>query len=313
MLPSSNLKKCMERIAMKIKPVEATSTPKYPDKYNGEIRQVLMSTQPNRWLGTPLATGVLSAALALSLSGCSLGYATDGVPMPSPPAPVEIPSDIDNNFILGAPMPAQILPYDALVPLFEYGEGTGAIGCVSIAAPVFMSEEEAFAVLAAAFSEAGLLLSQDTGTLQNINLPVTNMYEVGGEESSYKTTQGELTPDGLLEYDLPVIFISTKDVESWHKEAGMISSVSTYKVKKTAQILAENNPHLVVFYDPIAGLDYDKLLTLARENGESDEAYYLRRSAVEQEEANAARAESERLLRLQAEAFIAWLADGGPR
>lgn len=296
---------------MKIKPIESTSTPKYPDKYNEEIRQVLMSTQPNRWLGTPLAAGVLSAAVALSLSGCTLGYTTDGAPMPSPPAPVEIPSDIDNNFILGAPMPAQILPYDSLIPLFEYGEGTGAIGCVSIAAPVFMSEEEAFAVLSATFSEAGLILSQKAVTLKNINLPVTNMYELGGEEGPYETKQGDLTPDGLLEYDLPVIFISTKDVESWHKDTGMISTVSTYKVKKTAQTLAENNPHLVVFYDPIAGLDYSKLLTLERKDGESDESYYLRRSAAEQEEANVARTESERLLRLQAETFIAWLADGG--
>lgn len=298
---------------MKIKPVEVAEAPKYPDKYNEEVRRVLLSVKPNRWRGTSLAAIGLSAAVVLSLSGCSLGYTTDGVPVQSPTAPVVMPGGIDQYVTMGETVPFSTMPYGSMIPLFEYGEGTGAIGCVSIAAPVFMSEEEAFAILSAAFAEAGLTLSKEAETRENTNLPVTNIYEIGEEESRYETVQKDIVPDGILAYDLPLLFVSTKDVENWHKDTGMASSVSSYNVKKAAQTLAENNPNLVVFYDPIARLDYDKLWALEREDGESDEAYYARRSAVEQEEANAVRAESERLLRLQAEAFVKWFQDGGTR
>lgn len=278
------------------------AAPKYPDKYKEEVRRALLSARPNRWRGASLAAVGLSAVVVLSMSGCSLVHSSS-------------PTEPFDQYVVagGSTAPFSTLPYDSMIPLFEYGEGTGAIGCVSIAAPVFMSEEEAFAILSTVFAEDGLTLGQGTEILDNINLPVTSIYESENEESLYKTEQEDLIPDGLLRHTLPVIFVSTKDVEDWNEDTGMESSVSSYNVKKAAQTLAENNPYLVVFYDPIASLDYDKLLTLEREDGESDEAYYTRRSAVEQEEADAARAESERLLRLQAEAFITWLEDGGYR
>lgn len=298
---------------MKLKPVEIATAPKYPDKYNKEVRRALQSAKPYRWRGTSLAAVGLSTLVVLSLSGCTLGYTTDGLPIQSPTASVVIPGDMNQYVTLGTPVPSLTVPYGSMIPLFEYGEGTGAIGCVSIAAPVFMSEEEAFAILSAAFAEAGLTLSQEAKTLEGANLPITNIYESEDEERHYATAQEDIVPDGLLGDDLPVIFVSTADVASWHKDTGMMSSVSSYDVKKAAQTLAEANPNLVVFYDPIAQVDYEKLWALEREDGESDEAYYARRSAVEQEESNIARTESERLLRSQAEAFIAWLEDGGHR
>ena len=56
---------------MTIQPVESTPRPEYPDKH--------------RWLAAPLVAGMLSAAVALGLSGCeSTEYITDGEPAAAP-------------------------------------------------------------------------------------------------------------------------------------------------------------------------------------------------------------------------------------
>ena len=278
---------------MKIKPVKVISTPKYPDKYSEETHRVLMSAKPNRWLGTPLAAGMLAATVALSVSGCVADYYTDGVmPIPEGTAsPITTPStpatpDIFEYVTMGEPVQLQTWLSASLVPLFEYGEGTGIIGCVSVTAPGFFSEEEAFAVISAAFAEAGLTLNQGFEELENVNLPVTDMFD-DGKSKRYATAPGSLMPDGFLdEQGLAVAFVSDADFDNWYKDTEKMETVSSYNIKKAAQTLAENNPGLVVFYDPVVNIDYDK---------PSDEAW------------QEAYAEAVRLLHQQAEAFIKWL------
>jgi hypothetical protein len=324
---------------MKIRPVTKATAPKYPDKYNEEIRRVLMASKPARWLGTPLAAGMLAATVALGLSGCvtqadfartgrNAGAQGSAEYPDAEPSSEESPDILDyvTMGIVAEPTPAwtdgvseffdSIIKRDvtssltAVIPLFEYGEGTGAIGCVSITAPVFLSEEEAFAIIYAAFAEAGLELSKGGETLKGVSLPLTNMFDWDSTDDRYKTKRGEMAPDGMLgEYDLPVVFVSTGDVEDWHENTGVGASVSEYMIKKTALTLVENNPCLAVFYDPVAGsVNYDKMWELEKEDGESDEDFYARWDAMAQEAASDARAESERLLRMQVDAFIDWLA-----
>ena len=324
---------------MKIRPVTKATAPKYPDKYNEEIRRVLMASKPARWLGTPLAAGMLAATVALGLSGCVtqadfartgrnagaqgsaeypdaepssekspdiLDYVTMGIVAEPTPAW----TDGVSEFFDGIKKGGVTCSVAAAIPLFEYGEGTGAIGCVSITAPVFLSEEEAFAIIYAAFAEAGMELSKGGETLTDVKLPVTNMFDWESTDDQYKTKKGKMIPDGMLyDYELPVAFISTGDVEDWHEDTGMWASVSEYNVKKTALTLNENNPCLAVFYDPVAGsVNYDKMWELEKGDEESDEEFYARWDAMAQEAALDARAESERLLRMQVDAFIDWLA-----
>ena len=294
---------------MKITPVKDAETPKYPDKYNEEIRRIVASAKPYRWVGTPLI-GALSVAVALGLSGCAPEeYAIQGISTPVPTKYEE------NHVLLGDIQPVYIPPLleSIFIPLFEYGEGTGGIGCVAIVAPVFLSEEEAFAILSAAFADADISLERENISLENINLPVTN---IDGEKVDPRATRiGDLTPTGrLYEFNLPVTFVSTREVSNWHQEIGdgPWVSFSSFDVKGAARTLAENNPGILVFYDPIAGvINYDELWELEREDGESDEDYNARWYEKERELVQAARAESEELLRRQVEAFLQWLADGG--
>jgi len=299
---------------MHIKPVKHLPAPGYPDKYSEESRQALAAAIPRRWIAAPLAAG-LAATVALGLSGCERATLGEPAQTPIEPETVEyltmgevatvlIPESYTaetTEYLTMGTMPAPTVPRtnpvpaNVVVPLFEYGSGTGSIGCVSIAAPVFLSEEEAFAILSAAFAEAGLTLGRGAQPIKKANLPVTNIYFSFGEDpDKMKTKRGTLEPDGLVA-GLRVEFVSTQDIEVWHADTGMMSSVSVYPLKQTAKILAENNPGLVVFYDPVTYWD------IAKMGGSTGEFRYL---PTEKE----ARAESEQLLRQQAEAFLRWMA-----
>ena len=302
---------------MKIKPVLNTSTPKYPDKYNEEIRRILTAAKPHRWLGTSLISA-LSVSIALGLSGCNGdgnnrndGQVSNGTAVQSP----LITNGPGNYVLMGDPVPVYTPnPLENIfIPLFEFGPGTGGIGCEAIVAPVFMSEEEAVAVLSAAFADAGIILGKSNDTLHGINLPVTNIDGVPVDPDAI--TQGVLVPAGKLEvFNFPVVFISIRDIKNWHQDIDdqPRASWTSYNVINAARTLAENNSGIVVFYDPIAGfVDYNEIQHIDREDGESDNDFNARWLLNMQEHEQAARDESTMMLRQQVEAFIAWLVDGG--
>ena len=303
---------------MTIKPVDSVPVPGYPDKYAKETQRMLTTARPRRWTGAPLAVGILAAAVALGISGCGEKPDTTGGAGQTQ-APFSTPVMTDGflgnpeEITLGGPFS---IPFDSFIPLFEYGEGTGSIGCVSTAAPVFMSEEEAYAILSAAFAEAGLEISWTPSTLEEATIPVTNLFPMTGD-ASVTTKFGDLNADGLLEtssgltISLPIEFVSSKDFDNWHKNTGIWVSVSDYNLLEAARALAENNPGLIVFYDPVAEHNIRRRLSLMQEDVEGDEVYRDRSEPVYEEEAKAAYTRSELLLREQANALIKWLRGEG--
>ena len=122
---------------MKIKPVTTTTTPKYPDKYDKNIKNILIKNKPNRWVGTPLV-GLLSAAVTFSLSGCAGEELIPQGPE-TPGTAITTPAVRPTEYILmgDVPGPYQEIFQGTHIPLFEFGEGTGGIGCMAITAPVF--------------------------------------------------------------------------------------------------------------------------------------------------------------------------------
>jgi len=297
---------------MKIKPVIATTIPKYPDKYDKDIKKILISSKPKRWIGTPLV-GLLSAAVTFSLSGCA-GKDLPPQGAENPETVILTPAVTPTLHILmgDVPSPYQEIFQGTYIPFFEFGDGTGGIGCMAITAPVFMTEEEAFEVIAAAFAESGLYLYQPAGQRPDVNFPITN---INGEEvDPNKTVQGNLRNDEMMKlgtHDLTVMFVSKDDVIRWQEnpDAPPTISFSNFDIKQAAMTLAENNTAMVVFYDPVAGMvNYlDATRDIEREDGENDEAFFARLDAVREEEQRKALAESEHMLRKQVEAFITWL------
>ena len=220
----------------------------------------------------------------------------------TPGLPTQIPVTLGQNIALPK----------GVIPLFEYGEGIGSFGCVSTAAPYFMPEDEAFAILQAAFSEAGVALEQGASTIKRATLPVTDSFDNSWEEKSLKTTKGALTPDGLAN-GIPVEFVSQADLSDWEKKQddGMWISASTFGTKNAARTLAENNPGLLVFYDPVAHADYERLWDMEQKKGESDEAFNARWQAIREQLREESKAESQQLLRQQVRAFVQWLNNNG--
>jgi len=294
---------------MKIHPVEHSVAPNYPDKYAEETRRVLAATAPRRWIAAPLAAG-LAATVAIGLSGCGERAVMGDMPMPT-------------EVTIGDGIPYSTEYFAAIavanvIPLFEFGEGTGVIGCEVVNAPVFFSEEEAFAILAVAFAEAGLELNTNA-KLQKATLPVTHIYDGndGRPKDSPKTTQGDLLPDGLVN-GMAVEFVSMSDVEAWeYKDNESYSSVGGFSTIGAAKTLAENNPGLIVFYDPVNWVNYNDLPRLEMEEGEDyeaygkryekDEAFHSRYEAAREKAYGEARVNSEQQLRQQVQAFLAWM------
>jgi len=281
---------------MNIQPVSNTPAPGYPDKYAEESRQALAAAQPRRWIAAPLAAG-LAATVALGLSGCGEAFVTGGVPVQTPTqvttGGTPFSTEYFNEITTARPLLA------GTIPLFEFGEGTGAFGCVSVTAPVFMSEEEAFAILSTEFAEAGIMIRRNSKIQQAI-LPITDRYSFANDDP-LQTKKGALIPDGTLN-DMPVEFVSRADVDAWEREDyTMRISVDEFNMKEAAQTLAENNPGLIVFYDPVTAW-MDEIY---------EERWEMKYDGAHTEAD--ARAESEQLLRQQVQAFLQWLQEEGAR
>ena len=302
---------------MKIEPVKDISAPRYPDEYAREVRNALAAAHPQRWRNKSLVVGALAATVAIGLSDCS--YGAEGTPVMLPEQAAtsdDITTTNTSTATLFQPIGVTLNENTSLpagvIPLFEYGEGIGVFGCVSVAAPYFMSEDEAFAILKAAFAEAKVELSKNIKK-QSAILPVTIIDT--WDDNAPKLIHGSLTSDGLAN-GMPVEFVSRADVRAWeYKPTGPQSdtiSVSSYHMKGAAKTLAENNPGLVVFYDPVFYLD-PLNIRIERKNGGSDEDFYTRYLAARASAENEALIKSEQQLRNQVRAFIEWLNAEGMR
>jgi len=135
--------------AMTIKPVKTMPAPGYPDKYAEESKRALAAATPRRWIAAPLAAG-LAATVALGLSGCE--RATLGEPTQTPvesetidhttlgePVMLPVPEPgtaATTEYLTMGTIPAPTAPRtnpapaNVVVPLFEYGSGSGSIGCI---------------------------------------------------------------------------------------------------------------------------------------------------------------------------------------
>ena len=182
-------------------------------------------------------------------------------------------------------------------PLFEQGGGIGVYGCVSVAAPVFLSEDDAFAILSNEFKKQGLAVEKSNTRLEKFPLPVT--LREPWDDSGDKPFS---TKKGTLEIDFQVVgkpvemeFVSKVDYDAWAKGSPS-ASVESNDFKRAAQTLVkgfdaqESWQTRAAFYDPAE-------VAPAKDNHPAD------------------RAESQRLseeaLRRQVQDFLRWLAANG--
>jgi hypothetical protein len=215
------------------------------------------------------------------------------------------------NGALKAEEPKQpATPQAAIVaPIFEHGEGRGAVGCVVVTPPPFLSEEDALEVIVQELSDVGVLVTKRNAILPTVTIPLR--HEVAARRDGklareVREIAGKvraLNVDALDEkHNVAVEFVSESD---YFKVGGVLtnSTVQEYAFKEVAGYLAQQvgkkaeGLRFGVFYDPLHWPDI-----------RDDHAMYPGEKWLLLQEA---KEESKRLLRLQVKDFIDWLKGQG--
>ena len=279
---------------LEIKPVIRYAKPRYPDAEQALKNPDLLKRLPARFAAKPIVCAALGAVLSLGLAGCQ--SFTEPDPSLTPAAGGQGSGTRGGN------------PAGITIPVFVHGEGMGSYGCVSVAPPVFLSEEEAAEVIREEASKYGLDFSGDK-TLENAQIPRHNTCPMQEEHTiPMNTAEGQLKLDG---YDkatgIGFEFVSAGDLRNWpDPNQEIFSSVETYYFRDAAEALAAGNPNVAVFYDP-ASADYTEFDYEWPEADDSGAGY---REYTEKYDA-AQREKSKEDLRAQVRDFLEWLKGQG--
>ncbi len=266
---------------MRVQSIKKYKTPNYPDKKMIMKSPMLLRSMPERWKGNRYASAALSTLIVFTITACGRGeqeYIT----------PIEKPT--------------------AVAPIFEHGDGRGSFGCMSVAPPSFLSEEEAFQVISEEAVKMEIAFEKESKELSKVKIPETKFY-LKGEAQGYKQDGGKIdsTKTGNLKLDgydaskkVGFEFISKEDYEAWSVDQGVRSSVDDFDFFTTAKVLKEGLEGKTA--DSTIGVFYNAMVMPSREeinkimnNGNWEEA--------EEKVKNIAKDE----LRNQVRDFLEWL------
>lgn len=206
---------------IKLVAVKAYGNPGYPFKEEALCSPDLLKALPKRWHAKPTICILLAFTAASGLCACT-----------------------------------ETQQPNTAAPIFEHGSGRGSFGCESVAAPVFLSEEEAAQVI----REEALLQGVDFSGSKSIHgeFPATSLYSFLEEEPDPGTWRGTLELDGYDEVlGIGFEYVSKQDVIDWLKDDKTLATVESYDMKGTAERLADAVDNVAVFYDPTASEDFD--------------------------------------------------------
>jgi hypothetical protein len=240
---------------------------------------------------------------------------------------------LGSSFLFAEPEGGKI----TVAPIFEHGTGRGATGCMVITPPVFLSEEEALLILREELAVHGIQLKSGA-VFENVRIPhrfkiydlkETDKKDPGKAVIESKKKAKPLKLTGLdSKKKVAVQFISEKpyydlggiqdsygsnDLDKPEKKKGdseeywfHVSSVQGYDFKDAANFMIAQvkkqggKPvYLGVFYDPLEPNPKNNDKKTDREK--IQELAWLKKSPKNR------KTESKKLLRSQAQDFIAWL------
>ncbi|MCR3923268.1 MAG: metalloprotease [Firmicutes bacterium] len=214
---------------MDVKPIENYKNPTYPTKEEAQKNPNLLKTMPERWRGNAYAAVAFSSLLLMTLTACSgkehVGETTGTA--------------------------------GQVAPLFIHGDGRGSFGCVSVAPPAFLSEEEAYSVIAEEAEREGIILTRGAPTLTDITVPKTSLNYDSSTKNNTGTQKGDLALDGYdEEKQIAFEFVSKEDMHTWAGKQGIMSSVETFRFLEAAEVLSKGmagkteQMTVATFYDP---------------------------------------------------------------
>ncbi len=289
---------------MESKALREYKVPDYPQKEQVHAQpSLLRKSVYNRWqklydLGI---SGMLIAGL--SLSGCDKKNDTNTT---STQDIVASPNQNQNASQINSVSTAKVA---ALVsPIFEHGEGRGAIGCEVIAPPAFISEEEALIVIKEEFAKHGIEFDREKIQLSEIQIsPVEVRYDrekgIVKEEKKSESLEVDLQD---TKRNINIEYISREDNSKLEFEA-ILSSVQNYNTMEIAKEVRNKIQSNVkqgvygVFYDPL------KMFSLMASGTDDIDSYTKQIEKSQTESLESAK----ELLRNQVQDFAQWLKEQG--
>ncbi|NQU48687.1 MAG: hypothetical protein HQ519_08570 [Planctomycetes bacterium] len=268
---------------MKTRAVRNYSTPAYPTRLEALAdSKLLEQNMPHSWRRRPEMTGIVCAFLALN--ACQ-----------------QVEKDGSGASKNGQ---AEASIQGGVAPLFVHGEGRGATGCVVVAPPVFLSEEEALQVIREELKLHNIQLSKQMVALEGVLFTK--------KRESYSIDENDNFVEEVVDVEEPPVnfvldsatedlkigveFVSRKD---YFDLSGPDSSstVQGYDLLEVSECLSKSlgtlsgDRYYGVFYDPM----------------EHAASYRnLGRSAYEQSKVDAKK-RSKEMLKLQVKDFLDWL------
>ena len=176
--------------------------------------------------------------------------ASPDAPLPVADAAAPSPAPATADVAAPSSVPPNMTPPAAAVvaPLFAHGEGMGATGCVMIAPPVYVSEEEALAILKEELGKLGIALGAPPSQLAALRIPGTGVRNGASARRSIDAADPA--------HGLAISYVSAEDAQAAAPRS--MSSVQSFSTKKTAVAVAQQLKHVHgklyfgVLYDPLA-------------------------------------------------------------
>ncbi len=290
-------------MTVKAKALKRVTTPAYPTLTDVECDPTLLSRRlPPGWMRSPKVARIAAAALALGAGGCG---GSIGQSLPSD-APFErLTADTSENRCSN--------PLDIRVT------GSRAIGCI-YNPPVFLSEDEAFGIIAEELSKAGVSLSRREIPHKEVFLSRCSIrlgYDYRWVDGSsklfeFRNKRQTFVLDAMdPDKQIAVEFVSKDDYSqlAGFEVGGKYMLDLSTPAKELERHIAENRPELIfrAFFFPLAFplfQDHDCY-------GKVSSDTKFGRGAKHELLKNRLRKASVDNLRRQAAAFVGWLEERG--
>lgn len=237
---------------MKAKALTRYPVPRYPTRPQVEQNPKLTRRSLSSPVRHLLETGISGAmALLVPLSGC------DRNPAGAMAAPVSQQVEgQDPNSTQTAAGPKADQKVLLLAPIFQHGEGRGSMGCVVIAPPAFLTEEEGLAVIKEELAKKGVVLENEKTPSGKSQIRHTFRLEnKGADWSDGKSTskQGPIIVEFITFYNCHY-FGGTGSSST----AGRFDFKALAEQTRNSLQKVEEQGIFGVFYDPMVRLDFTK-------------------------------------------------------
>ncbi len=274
----------------------------------------LLEHLPSSWQNLISKGGLTVAFLVSGLTG--VPGASAQTPAPATPA-------ANNAAAQPATRPAQLAAGAAIVaPVFEHGKGRASTGCVVIAPPVFLTEEEARQIITEELAKAGLKMSAKDVELKDVRIKPKSPFNIVIRDGNREIVKydGETRPlvVDLMDPDkhIAVEFVSESDYLELGGEMPM-STVHDYDFKRVSEAVAGEiktsgkGNFFGVFYEPTSLVEHRRHPTAEELKGKNEKEQQEIRQRFWKEAEEEARKGSRAELRKQVQDFAEWLRQRG--